>query len=71
MRRPTKIDNAEKKRFAGQEKMRPVGSRVKQLYFLIVCEGEKNGTKLLSSAKKILPVGTVDVQMEVEGAARN
>lgn len=71
MARIAKIDNVSKKRFVRQEKKRSVGSRIKRLYFLIVCEGEKTEPNYFHQLKRSLPVGTVDIQMEVEGAARN
>lgn len=71
MARIAKIDNVAKKRFTRQEKKRSIGSKIRRLYFLIVCEGEKTEPNYFRQLKRSLPPGTVDVQMEVEGAARN
>lgn len=71
MARIVKIDNAVKKRFFRQEKKRSVGAKVKRLYFLIVCEGEKTEPNYFHQLKKSLPMGTIDIQMSIDGAARN
>jgi len=71
MRRPVKIDNGIKKRFAREEKKRLVGTKSRRLYFLIVCEGEKTEPNYFHQLAKSMPIGAVEVQMEIEGAARN
>jgi len=71
MRRPAKIDNAVKKRFAREEKKRAVATKTKRLFFLIVCEGEQTEPNYFGQLSKSMPKGAVDVQMEIEGAARN
>lgn len=38
MRRPVKIDNGIKKRFAREEKKRLVGTKSRRLYFLILAK---------------------------------
>ncbi|MCX2429618.1 RloB family protein [Pedobacter sp. GR22-10] len=71
MARIIKIDNAIKKQFARREKMRGVETRIRRLYFLIVCEGEKTEPNYFNQLSKSLPRGAVEVTMDIEGAARN
>jgi len=69
MARVPKIDNAFKKRFERVEKKRAVNERLKRVYFLIVCEGERTEPDYFSALEKELPVGTVE--LKIDGTGRN
>jgi hypothetical protein len=72
MARASKIDNATKKSFARKEKGRPIGTRAKRVYFLIVCEGEKTEPNYFKELRKDLPVNTLTLaDMIIEGTGKN
>lgn len=67
MARVAKIDNALKKRFEREEKKRAVNTRIKLVYFLIVCEGEKTEPNYFRALEKDLPKGTVELKIDGTG----
>lgn len=69
MARVQKIDNAFKKRFERVEKKRTINTRVKLVYFLIICEGEKTEPNYFKALEKDLPRGVVELQ--IDGTGRN
>lgn len=71
MARVVKIDNSIKKRFSRIEVGRSVEKKTQRIFFLIVCEGVKTEPNYFLQLKKSLPVGTLDVQMDIVGTGRN
>lgn len=69
MARVDKIDNVWKKRFERQEKKRSVDTRIKLVYFLIVCEGVKTEPNYFRALEKDLPRGTIEIK--IDGTGRN
>ena len=67
MARVAKVDNVWKKRFDRIEKKRPVNTRAKLVYFLIVCEGEKTESNYFKALEKELPRGTVELKIDGTG----
>lgn len=67
MARVAKIDNALKKRFERKEKKRIVNTRIKLVYFLIVCEGTKTEPNYFIALGNELPRGTVELKIDGTG----
>ncbi len=58
-------------RFSRQESQRVFGTRSPRHYFLIVCEGEKTEPLYFEGLKKDLPLGTLQIKIEIEGLGNN
>jgi len=58
-------------RFSRQESRRVFGTRSPRHYFLIVCEGEKTEPLYFEGLKKDLPLGTLQIKIEIEGLGNN
>jgi hypothetical protein len=67
MARKIKIDNAELKRFAQQEKKRKIGGTPQRKFFLIVCEGAKTEPNYFESIKNRIPRGIIKLDIQGEG----
>ena len=69
MARKIKVDNADIKRLTRFELNRQVGLKPKQIFLLIVCEGEKTEPNYFESIKKYIPKQRVEV--EIYGSGKN
>ncbi len=72
MARKAKVDNFLLKRLAREEKSRPVATRNKRKYFLIVCEGKKTEPQYFEAIKNDLPPNVLSVyNFEIDGTGKN
>jgi hypothetical protein len=72
MARKAKVDNAILKRLAREERARPVNTRNKRKYFLIVCEGEKTEPNYFIALKNDLPPNALSVyNFDIDGTGKN
>lgn len=72
MARKDKVDNSVLKRLARDEKSRPLSTRNKRKYYLIVCEGEKTEPNYFIALKNDLPHGVLSIyNFDIDGTGKN